>query len=220
MAFLSPGGERPAESNAEELAFRSFRERLEAGPSRYWTTAFELSGAVSRTCAQMIQSQPGEGWIRARHARTDDDYQHAARLAEQVLVLEKELAGLRGEVVPSVHLAQGNESVELNYRLRGDRAVFHVSETWGKLFEVVALKAIDLPHGAEMATELSAWIGSQYNSLDVEICEESFWKVRLQFFALGLIEMRPMGDERVWALTPRGRALLGERCGVHSQSVA
>jgi hypothetical protein len=71
-----------------------------------------------------------------------------------------------------------------------------------------------------MATELSAWIGSQYNSLDVEICEESFWKVRLQFFALGLIEMRPMGDERVWALTPRGRALLGERCGVHSQSVA
>jgi len=221
MAFLRPRGESaPGAAASESKArFRAFRTLLEQGSCRRWKTTAELSGAVSRGCSQLIRSRPAEGWVRGGRAKTDDDYENMAQLTAQVRVLERELAGLRAaEPQGAAALAQGDDPVELEYSLRGNRAVFRGRATWSEVFLVAAMKAIELPTSEDMATELSAWLGEQYNSLDVELTDESLRKVRLQFFALGLMETRPVPQGRAWALTAAGRKLLGEMRGQRSRA--
>jgi hypothetical protein len=214
LAFLRPGDRLEPEAGGgysfEAARLQAFRDRLETGAWRPWSSEFELAGAVSRGCAQLIQSTPAEGWVRAGHAKTPEDFDRLARLTGQVEVLEKELADLRAANLANTgDLAQGGELVQLEYSLHGDPAVFHIVATWTELFGVVGMLAVELPTKREIATELSAWIGTRANSFDVAISPESIEKIKLQFFTLGLVETRFVPHGRVWGLTDRGRELLG-----------
>lgn len=225
LAFLRPDDKMQPEADGgyAELSGRlqALRDRLESGACRYWNTPTELGGAVSRACVQLIQSRPAEGWVRAGRAKTPEDYENVARLADQVRVLEKEVADLRAaELRVAPDLAQGDETVELEYSLRGEQMVFRIGATWTEVFAAAAIKAIELPTSKEIETELSAWIGEHANSFDVVLAESSLQKIKLQFFTLGLMETRWLPQGRVWALTDRGRVLLGELRGQKAGATA
>lgn len=224
MAFMRPEDriEPDAEGGytAHAARLQAFRDRLEAGTCRMWTTPYELGGAISRGCAQLIQSSPSQGWVRGGHAKTPDDYDRLAHLTEQVSVLEKELADRRAaELHTADNLAQGDDLVELEYSLRGEQAAFRIAASWSEVFVAVAMKAIELPTLREIETELSTWIAEHANSFDVVLTEDSLQKVMLQLFTLGLIETRWLQPGRVWGLTDRGRVLLGELRGLKSARV-
>ncbi len=194
---------------------------------RKWRNAYQLGAEVTTSLVSMFNYRPAVGWVSARYAKTIEESEEKTTLLKQIQILEKEMEALRKAGVRDTSgLAQGEDEVELKYS--GARAK---TTTWNALFETVGRKCMNPTSGEEIWPEFT----EMADHIKYELTDESRRMIKLQLFALGLIEFRwevryreayrsspdSYGDTisipdnvLVWALTETGRAALGNLAGV------
>lgn len=209
----------------EKLA--AFRAKVQTRLTKEFTSPAELGSVVLRSLSHLIKKQPGEGWVRARHAMTPETTAELADLRARVaqLSLEK-LAATQAEEADVVELARGDESVEVDYRLQRSDLFEETWEpgtwvyTWNQLLRLLGPAMLDEVTEAALRRRLESDLerkldtgARQVGPLAVEIrvqLEHGAWdQVKMQLRALGLIDKgnkrRAVGDGHMyWRLTERG----------------
>ena len=208
----------------------AFRLKAQQRMCKHWGNADELGAVVSRSYVQLLKTHPAEGWVKYRYAKTNEELEKINQMHEQIRILEQELARLRenGDSVPD-NLARGDDVVRIDY-VRGDKlADTGAAEvTWNSILLVVGQACMDLPAEWQVQACIDQWL-SELAQATVIITELSFKKVKIQFYALGLIRMEMlmrggMGTISAqpilsWVLTEAGRSALAELLAEKRQDV-
>ena len=207
----------------ERLA--AFKAKVEKRHCKYWLSADDLGGVISRSYVQLIKTHPAEGWVKARNAKTTEELEKVNQMHEKIRILEMELETLRKRASPDASfLAQGADPVTIFHELKRNERVGFLS-TWNEVFLVVAKQVVDYSTAAEVRRALNRWIADSAAAPAGGIADESFALVKLQLVCLGLITFSlmtvtgfPATDRMVtknfWVLTDRGRQAYAELAGV------
>jgi hypothetical protein len=194
-----------------------FRSKVKQRMCRFWANADELGGVVSRSYVQLLKTHPAEGWVKARYAKTTEDLEKINQMHQQIRILEQELARLReiGDHIPA-NLARGADVVRIDY-LMGEKDQpkdpGSAEVTWNSIFLVVGQECMNLQPEWQVQASINEWL-SELAQPTVRITDSSFRKVKIQFYALGLIRMEILMRHGAltlcWVLTEAGRAALAE----------
>jgi hypothetical protein len=210
----------------------AFRTKVKRKVCKPWHNADQLGSVVSKSLAQALKSHPAEGWVKYRYAKTTEDLEKVNQMHEQIRILEQEIARLReygGNV--STNLSRGADMVKIEFfRRRSEpRETGVVEVTWDDVFLVVGRKCMDLPSEDEVEDSFRPWLSNLARIEDVAIVLASFQRVKVQFYALGLIRMEmlmrsaghrytandgyiPVSQATLcWVLTEAGRCALADR---------
>ncbi|MCK4341135.1 MAG: DUF4062 domain-containing protein [Phycisphaerae bacterium] len=121
IAFLhkDPGKIPSEKSEAAESArakLTLFRERAEKKLCKYWTSAQDLGGGVSRSLIQLIKQKPATGWIRGDEAASPEMLAETTRLRREADVLKEELNRAKTEPPPGVErLSREDDLIPLRF---------------------------------------------------------------------------------------------------------
>lgn len=205
----------------------AFREKVQHRLCKYWTTADELGGVVSRSYVQLLKTHPAEGWVKSRYAKTTEDLEKVNSMHEQIRVLEEELAGLRQVVPGNIQgLARGEDRVQLTYSRASSRVSKggsgSIAVSWNQVFSCVGRACIDLPREGQVRGRINDWvreIAAEPEAIEVN----EFDRIKIQFYSLGLIkteillrmtnphDTRPQPQPTLcWVLTEAGRNSLAD----------
>jgi hypothetical protein len=220
LAFLHAQPESiPSGKTDLDTALRSkldaFRKKAEQRVCRYWRTPEELGGVVSRSLVQLMRLQPGEGWIRARHAANAEEVQ---KLRSKIDELTERLQAARTEAPPEARtLAQGAAKFSLRVVVDNDdrtaKVTRHVEISWDEIVSCLGPLMFDEACETDLKSHLrekaATLAGQSGRSWMVEIPSEDFQTIKVQLLALGLIQKsvkrRSLKDmETYWTLTAYG----------------
>ncbi|NVI81919.1 DUF4062 domain-containing protein [Janthinobacterium sp. BJB401] len=197
-----------------------FKEKAKAKHCKFWTSAEDLGGKVSRSLVQLKKRHPSPGWIPGRYAASSDMLRELDELRTKVAQLE--LAAVMvsdGEDIS--HLSQGADLVYLSCDLKKDAAGkkenLILKCSWDELLSYF---------GANMSAECTDREMIQrcalcfFHSMSIDLQKLNSFKeivipyvvedkILVQFQALGYIapgiKKRAVADrERYWRLTPKG----------------
>lgn len=208
------------ESSREKLS--KFRELVKEKMCKYWGSAKDLGGVVSRAMIKAIKSHPAVGWVRADQAIGEGGAQEILKLRLKIEELERELQ-TKSPPRGTEDLAQGDEPFEVLVGLRGrnhtlDR--FRVYLTWNELFGAAFPQLLRGAVPAQIAMAIEGLILCDFRlALEeragqtpaVDIDAYLLDTIRIQFEALGLIKSvePPFGSgidpDDYWVVTPYGR---------------
>jgi hypothetical protein len=226
MGFVhAQPGEIPVKNAEREPAaaakLEAFREKVQRRMCKFWSSADELGGMVSRSYVQLLKNHPAEGWVKARYAKTTEDLEKVNQMHEQIRILEQELARLRENGAGDIgNLARGSDSVSLEFEVYvGNEALntARLETSWEEVFRVVGRVCMGLPQESEVRRAVSSWIGERTGQT-VGISAGAFDKIKVQMYSLGLIRLenqlrRVYGESQpalCWALTDAGRRAFAE----------
>ncbi len=213
-----------------------FKVLVQSKPCRFWESPAELGSQVSRSLVKLIKTNPAIGWARA-------DLVPDASAAEEILKMRREIEDLKGELKASVqrgpeesaHLAQGEDSFEINYTFSAsdektgrNSGAFKstVGIAWDNIFSAVSPLMMDEANEATILNALNAMLRDycleNYGEEDqfkgqtiarVKITSDDFQTIKIQLRALGLItksnRARSVKDtESYWTLTPYGDTVM------------
>lgn len=216
-----------------------FRDLAQQKMVKFWMTAEDLGSIVSRSMVRLMKTNPATGWIRADEAMDTESLKQINHLRKQIDELESEIKRLKTTAPSgSEQFAQGNGTIKINIlcNLKGRGYVTFTEDTsidmrWNELFAILAPHMIDEASDSSLQNKLCASIKSMYGSdrlptiqteleyssgrmIDcqlyrVDINDDDFQTIKVQFRALGLIEKssrnRSVKDkETYWTLTPFG----------------
>jgi DNA-binding PadR family transcriptional regulator len=216
----------------------AFREKVKSRPVRFYTTAEDLGGKVSRSLTIARTKDPREGWIRGRYAMTPEQQTEMAELRASVSELTRQLENLRGadERIPE-HLASGEDEYEIVAELdfyaakdleteRGQRNYYRTQigfdVTWNEIIYELGARLLN------EASEADIWEAFQTlcyrhhtrgapkdygETKDLRPETDCLSDIIVQLFALNLIthgvKKRSTTDRnKYWALTPLGQDTL------------
>ena len=74
---------------------KRFHEKVKKKLVMFWTSPQDLENAVLRSCLQLFNSRPAEGWVRARSARRQEDLEKMTELQDKLQLAEEQIATLR-----------------------------------------------------------------------------------------------------------------------------
>lgn len=205
MAFLHGAPETlgPGKVEMEEDKKRKldeFRETVKQKVCRFWRTAPELGGHVSRSLVRMIQEKPAVGWIRADSVPSEATLEEIVRLRRKVEELEGALAAARNEASGKNELlANGDETVVIHY-YGGE-----VQLAWREIFRAIA-PLVSGPFEEGMIHEgLRQYIFDKHRPVSsiayLTLLPSDLQMIKLQLIALGIIERHENGT---WRLTAAG----------------
>lgn len=179
---------------------------------RFWHSAVELPGLVALNLPKTIKAYPAIGWVRG------DSTASTAIMAE-LLTQKNENEQLRIELSkltskPQVEISNlaGLEKeidIEGNY-IRQDEfraGPWSIKLSFSDIFKLIAPLLIspqtDLNVKKYMARQIFNF--SRYTGTSASIQEHIFQTIKIQFEALGLIELKNVESELFWSLTSSGR---------------
>lgn len=214
IAFLHDDPEALIVSKTDrntELAERlgRFRSTVQQGRLvKYWKSAEELPGLVALSLQKTIKTWPAVGWVRANRAAS-------AELLEQMELLRKENADLRTrlssqtqqETVAIPDIAGLDDLVEMHLQHGRYGHSEKTSLTWGSLFSAVAPVLLERPADWQARNFIATALSPNQDNVEVE--DRDFQTIKVQFKALGLIELVPHTSAGVlWVLTSKGEATM------------
>ncbi|MFN7918752.1 MAG: DUF4062 domain-containing protein [Bryobacteraceae bacterium] len=227
MAFLHKDpGTLPAKNTDRDAALGkkldAFREKAQRRMCRYWSNADELGGVVSRSFVQLIRTHPAEGWVKARHVKTADELEKINVMHERIRVLERENEALRSSIAESAPtLARGDERVQLWIVMRdqdiGSEELyddpyfvqpFAVETSWNEIWNGIAPMCIDCSLELSIREALSDVLEPDWDGYGI-LDDQSTQKIKVQFFALGLLDVERVSGDLFWKLTEAGRRAVG-----------
>lgn len=240
IAFLhkDPGAlpankcEKTAEGREKLDAFRALAQEKMC---RFWTSPADLGSVVSRSLVKLIKTHPAVGWVRADLLPDQSAAEEMLRLKKQIEELENSLGA---SPAGTEHLAQGDDSIELNfgfgtykspdtYRAEAKyRHTFHA--TWNDLFAVASPLLIDEASDRAIKQSLDNFVAQRNISVlqqddnlknftlkEFSLSDEDFNTVKVQLLALKLIarstkkKTRSVSDRNAyWMLTPYGESVM------------
>ena len=197
-----------------------------------WENPYELGAVVSRSVTQLIRRHPRTGWVRADSSMSETSALEVLGLTKQIKALEDEIIRLKGQQIEgSELLAQDDEEIDLTISysvLAGRRGEgwdkvkvdsYNVKLTWNELFKAT-LSNLQNPSSE---SSVRGRIGSYIFSREVEklnrkhepnyvervnLDRHSFQIIKVQFSALGLIEVTTDSSgkrqRKLWRATPLG----------------
>ena len=101
----------------------AFKEKAKAKHCKFWTSAEDLGGKVSRSLVQLKKRHPSAGWIPGKFAASETMMRELQELRAKVAQFELEaVIGASSTPDGAKQLAQGTDPVNLNLRLKQDAA--------------------------------------------------------------------------------------------------
>ncbi len=222
------------EKSEGKKKLKEFKKLLQSKLCKEWGSVHELGAVVSRSLTQLIKRNPRPGWVRAEGLSSAEASTEILKLKQQVEEQEKELKRLRLEAPTGAEtLAQGLDTYQIEYKLRlidpllkeyrsRDRALelfLTRSFSWDEIFSSFATYLLVECKESEIKSAINkmlrvvseASLGSKYpkhNFSSALVTEECLQTIKVQFSALGLIELRMVMLEheltRMCQLTPLG----------------
>lgn len=204
-----------------------FRTRIEAAHHvKYWKSAEELGGVVSRSLSLGIRTIRRNGWVSGEFSRTVEDLDKIIALENKVRLLEAENNALHLQRQnEDVTLSQGSDAIPIESGIFVDKnnQPAQSPATWdGILFHIAGTGVLDA-HPESIATEIQRYVDSLTKASQKERCQltlSGLNAIGRQYMALGLlcIESIPVtipgaftGETSRtsfvlrWRLTDRGR---------------
>lgn len=221
------------------MKLKEFRNKVEESHTcAYWRTADELRAQLIVALIAASKRYPAQGWIRAGGLSSAEASQEILDLRKQLDHYQEEVARLNSAAPEgSDRLAQGDDIVVVGYHVsltnasmgwnapgRQRQFDLQTSVTWDELFAAFAPALLSPGKESQVkyhiARRLRERLGNHlesqnegYRTTSVTISESEFQAIKVQFLALGLIDIRTEAhtnkdgskEVRVAELTPRGR---------------
>lgn len=231
MAFLHSNPDDLAAKNVEvdreaREQLGAFRKKVETGRTcKYWSTAAELGGFVSRAIAIAMRDKPAEGWVRSHFAAGPELLTQLNDLRDENERLKADIAGFRLSAPEDAKDYQGGDdriTIYGTYGLQSSRTKSGMWETrhsWNEIFFEVGPLMYDEEEEKRMGNVLARKFVSddpstsgedlQYVSLNSGVLQT----IKIQLLALGLIQKSAkrhgLNDTGTyWKLTPYGENYL------------
>ncbi len=223
-------GELPASkvetSELGKSRLEAFRNKAQEKHCKFWSTAHDLGGKVSRSLVQLKKKHPSHGWVPGKYAADQKMLAEMEKLRARIAELEYEALLSKDTPPPNFHeLKGGNDSYDINFTLKidddGNTEEFYLEVTWDKLFSYcgAALSGECTSNEMKEKMKLAYWHSipaeiREYNNFErfplYYVCED---QICVQFQALGLMEpgikKRAVSDTNTyWKLTPFGEKYL------------
>ncbi|MGY6039044.1 DUF4062 domain-containing protein [Aeromonas sp. AE23HZ002T15] len=178
---------------------------------RFWKSASELPGLVALNLPKTIKAYPAIGWVRGDSVTSNEALTELLSLKQENELLKKEIEQLTDRPKYNIENIAGLES---SYILRGKglnssggQVVVSKDTTFSQIYKILApfiiTKQVDETVRRHLEKEL---INLTYASMD----EQCYQTIKLQFEALGLIELTESNGFLYWSLTPFGRKTVVE----------
>lgn len=211
----------------------AFRRKVRQKLCKDWRSADELATAVTTSYVRLIKSTPAEGWIRARNASDPQLLARLPALQQKVVELEAELAAIKSAPPERAKdLASGDETYAFSFTYEpysADSLLQHrATPTWNELICMLGPVLFDDVSEDSLARyfaeQLVRFIPTTRGQIKFgpHLNDEDFQRVKMQLFALGIIEKgRRAKDSKgtrltTWRLTPFGQAYLLERMAIRT----
>lgn len=221
---LSSGKVESSDMGKERL--ERFRKKAQEKHCKFWSTAPDLGGKVSRSLVQLKKKHPSEGWVPGRYAADPKMLAELDKLRTRVAELEYEALTAKDAPPPDFDdLVGGSDEYRLNYTLFIDNErnteEFILSVSWDRLFSYcgAALSGECTTEELREKMKLAFWHAlprevekfNSYNAFIFYYVAED--QIRVQLQALGLMEpgikKRAVSDTNTyWKLTPFGEKYL------------
>ncbi len=217
-----------SDTGREKLA--ALRTRVESTHHcKYWSSADELGGKVSRAIVALRKSHPSEGWVPGAYAADETARIEAANLRARVAELEAHLTKVETDksLPTQFNLASGDDqfSREIFYSIKDDSPDWRkVSVTWDRILRYVGPTLLQECTDEDFVEKLDLCFGHaadetnhegkevvEYNSVVIPhvIVDE----IKVQLRALGFMvpgtKRRAVADKKTyWKLSSTGEARL------------
>lgn len=255
IAFLhgSPG-DIPASKTERNIELSQnlsdFRGYCEQRLCKYWTSASDLGGKVSRSMTQLIRRSPAIGWVRGdRSGEAEHTTILELKLENAELIEKLKRAKSPADATP-YELSSGDDPVQISYSIdtqvaklnkRGIRywtaggSEWNEAEsTWNKILRILGSVLLGTPDSHEIALALNAACkrhAIEVSQLDegcmisaAHISTDTLSLIKTQLIALQIITIEREGYRQVWALTDAGRRIIfdqiAQKKGVGTQRAA
>lgn len=234
IVFLhkSPGSIPTDRSEATDVGrarLDAFRAKVEAvHHCKYWTSAEELGGQVSRSLVVLRKTHPAEGWVPGRYAADESVLVDNATFRARVSQLEAELVVARTKAVsaPAVDLEKGRDryTPQIAFMLEGDTdyRTENVDVTWDHILAYLGPTLIGECTEEQFLAKLrlcffhaigdeAKWATVVHEKVIIPIVIRD--EILIQLRALGHVaagqKRRPVADQKVyWKLTEQGESHL------------
>jgi hypothetical protein len=228
MAFIhrDPGEIPNAKTEKSDLGrkkLEGFRKKVEdAHHCKYWNTAAELGGLVSRSLVNLRKTNPAEGWVRGKFAATDLMLLELANLRARVaeLVAESSKSKSRVEQSADSNFAGGEDTliISCTYKKAGEKERISATPktTWNNVLKYVGPALLTECSDREFDEKLQLCVHHQLDQSDyssIVIPHVVVDKIKIQLRALGQMvpgsKRRAVADkEKYWVITDLGEQIL------------
>lgn len=205
--------EQTAEGRA---ALDAFRTLVQSKMCKYWESAQDLGGKVSRSLVILTRDHPATGWVRGDFVG-EIEAGEILRLRQRIEQLERELGEVRVRAPEGTsELAQGQDTFALRYSFSvtdpsaKGTTLFNVKKptwyrdttpvTWEELFAAVSPLMLDAVSDQSFEKELNLFVRDRVitrlqkvkklkgsKTSGFTVDREDFQTIKIQFRALGLI---------------------------------
>jgi len=234
MAFFhrEPGKILTAKSESTDEGKKkliSFQKKVEnAHHCKYWITAEELGGQVSRSLINLRKTHPSDGWVPGRYATDESLLIELANLRARNAELLVEIASIGKDAMPKIAegIAHGTDiySTDISFKLGEKKSLekISVSVSWDKILKYVGPALIGECSDEEFLEKLKLCFyhaiqslesknNVLYNSIIVPFMVID--QIKIQLRALGQmapgVKRRAVADRKVyWKLTSLGESRL------------
>lgn len=239
MGFLheNPGqiiGEKIDKDIILTEKLEKFKALVQKKLCKYYASPADLGGKVSRSLIRMIKDKPRTGWVKASLLPSDDINDELLKFRKQNEELKDEVNRLNTNApIGTENLSQGRDSFNIQYSSTEDWSDFGKDEmdigsiptSWDEIFSYVSPLMINEKSELDIASALNEFIKLKIKQLEIidnkrgfislkkAISKPHFFKIIVQFTALGLIKKsakkRSISDAATyWSLTPYGESTM------------
>ncbi|AIF98279.1 DUF4062 domain-containing protein [Alteromonas australica] len=206
------------EENYQKL--QNFREKVSDGRLvRFWNDASQLPGEVSLSLNKTMRLFPAVGWVRGDSAASPELLLEINELRKRNDELQIQLNETQDSqpLIPREELADWDSSIDISgtyslyARRRGQNTQYcnwKNTVTWSEIFGAIS------PFLADKAfdSDVNRFIAEQFSKVDCNnvslsalvIETQDLYTIRIQFLALGLIEIDNEHPQAQWYLTELG----------------
>lgn len=237
IAFLHKNPENIISKNTELTTegrekLKQFRALAENKLVKYWENPAELGSIVSRSMINLIKQFPSDGWVRSNSLATESAMREILELRRENEELKQKLKLTAVSAPPeTADLCQGDDIIDVTltynaYSSNSYNAKYlhhNVQTTWNSIFSVMSphmtiectennMKKVIVDHLFSLAAEelLEIKTEKKYREIsNIDILNEDFQKIKIQFKALGLIVISSKNHSvtdknKYWSLTDYG----------------
>ncbi|MDQ2046105.1 DUF4062 domain-containing protein [Pseudoalteromonas sp. 20-92] len=205
----------------------AFRDKAQSKHCKFWVSAHDLGGKVSRSLIQLRKKHPSDGWVPGQYAADQEMLSEMERLRTRIAELEVEALSRKDGKPSNYDELENGEDIHTLYanlyidKKRQKKEVVFLEATWDKLFSYCGTELSGECSTEELAEKIRlAYFHSlpeeydefiHYSDIILQrICED---QIHVQFQALGLMESgikkRAVSDNKTyWRLTPFGERYL------------
>jgi len=197
-----------------------FKALVQSRLCKFWVSSADLGAKVSRSITQLMRRVPATGWVRADQVDLKET-EEVLRLRNRVLELERQLADLTWDEIgnPPSDLAREDDPCILEFHVNGIKAdptkpkqqihtilpLSRIETDWHEVSRSIAsLMLTDASeqsissrvseHFSEQLSKAQNAASSQFTSYQFTLSDKSLGMLRVQYTALGLIEVEIRGN--------------------------